>query len=319
VVSDIGATDFVAVAGAGAMSNLFVSPLLVTVAFIVAITGAIALQAAKKKGEPAWHRLLEGRALVFTVFAAIAVLVGGIAELVPSLAIKPAEIASKTDVRPYQPLELEGRDVYIREGCYTCHSQMIRSMRFESARYGDVSTMADSMYDHPFQWGSKRSGPDLAREGGKYPNVWHAKHMVNPRSLTEESNMPPYAHLADEKIDFTRIPDKVGAMKAIGVPYTQNDIATAELDAIGLLDGQLGLIGRAHGDERETAGAAGHLVHGDVGVGDGTELLEVRTELALGGVERQVSNVEFGIAHVINRRSFAICQSVPTVGFEIIT
>lgn len=95
--------------------------------------------------------------------------------------------------------------------------------------------------------------------------------------------------------------------------------ATAELDAIGLLDGQLGLIGRAHGDERETAGAAGHLVHGDVGVGDGTELLEVRTEFALGGVERQVSNVEFGIAHVINRRSFAICQSVPTVGFEIIT
>jgi len=224
-------TVVVAVAGAGAMSNLFVSPLLVTVAFIVAITGAIALQAAKKKGEPAWHRLLEGRALVFTVFAAIAVLVGGIAELVPSLAIKPAEIASKTDVRPYQPLELEGRDVYIREGCYTCHSQMIRSMRFESARYGDVSTMADSMYDHPFQWGSKRSGPDLAREGGKYPNVWHAKHMVNPRSLTEESNMPPYAHLADEKIDFTRIPDKVGAMKAIGVPYTQNDVATAERDA----------------------------------------------------------------------------------------
>ncbi|MBL8613849.1 MAG: cytochrome-c oxidase, cbb3-type subunit I [Myxococcales bacterium] len=222
-----------AVAGAGAMSNLFVSPLLVTVAFIVAITGAIALQAARKKnpGEPTWHRLLEGRALIFTVFAAIAVLVGGVAELVPSLTIKPAEIAGKNDVRPYLPLELEGRDVYIREGCYTCHSQMIRPMRFESNRYGEVSTLSDSMYDHPFQWGSKRSGPDLAREGGKYPNLWHAKHMVDPRSISEGSNMPPYAHLVSEQLDLTRTVDKVAAMKAIGVPYTQNDIATAELDA----------------------------------------------------------------------------------------
>jgi cytochrome c oxidase cbb3-type subunit I/II len=222
-----------AVAGAGAMSNLFVSPLLVTVAFIVAITGAIALQAARKKnpGEPTWHRLLEGRALIFTVFAAIAVLVGGVAELVPSLTINPAESAGKNDVRPYLPLELEGRDVYIREGCYTCHSQMIRPMRFESNRYGEVSTLSDSMYDHPFQWGSKRSGPDLAREGGKYPNLWHAKHMVDPRSISEGSNMPPYAHLVSEQLDLTRTVDKVAAMKAIGVPYTQNDIATAELDA----------------------------------------------------------------------------------------
>ncbi len=134
-------------------------------------------------------------------------------------------------MKPYRALELEGRDVFVREGCYTCHSQMIRPMRFETTRYGEVSTLADSVYDHPFQWGSKRTGPDLAREGGKYPNLWHYRHMVDPRAITPGSNMPPYPHLAENKVDLTVTDQKVQAMKSIGVPYTDADVKNAQGDA----------------------------------------------------------------------------------------
>lgn len=220
-----------AVASVGMVSNLYASPFFMLVAFTIGVSGAVAVQAAKKAGAPAWHRILEGRALVFTVFATLAVLIGGVAELVPALIVKPAEAASKTDIRPYRPLEVEGRDVYIREGCYTCHSQMIRPMRFETLRYGDASTLADSAFDHPFQWGSKRTGPDLAREGGKYPNLWHYRHMTDPRAITEGSNMPPYAHLAAGKVDLTRTKEKLRALSTVGVPYTKADVDGAQADA----------------------------------------------------------------------------------------
>ena len=220
-----------ALGGFALATNMYTSPFIIFVAAAVGGFGILALRAAKADGEPAWHRIVEGRALIFTVLATIAVLAGGVAELVPALIVKPAEAASKTDVRPYRALELEGRDVYIKEGCYNCHSQMIRPMRFETLRYGEASTLADSAFDHPFQWGSKRTGPDLAREGGKYPSLWHYRHMVDPRAITAGSNMPPYAHLAGEQIDLTLTSRKLSAMRSIGVPYAQNDIDGAEADA----------------------------------------------------------------------------------------
>ncbi len=220
-----------ALAGVGMMVNAFTSPLFIMIAVVVAGFGVAAIRSAKAEGEPAWHRIIEGRALIFTVLATVAVLIGGIAELVPALIVKPAEAASRTDVRPYRPLELEGRDVFIKEGCYNCHSQMIRPMRFETLRYGEASTLADSAFDHPFQWGSKRTGPDLAREGGKYPNLWHYRHLVDPRAITEGSNMPPYAHTVNEKIDLTLTNQKISAMRSVGVPYTQFDVDNAEKDA----------------------------------------------------------------------------------------
>jgi cytochrome c oxidase cbb3-type subunit I/II len=218
-------------AGVSLVVNAFTSPLFIIVAIVVAGLGAAAMRAAKAEGGPAWHRIVEGRALIFSVLATLAVLVGGVAELLPALVVKPAEAASKTDVRPYRALELEGRDVSIREGCYTCHSQMIRPMRFETLRYGEPSTLADSAFDHPFQWGSKRTGPDLAREGGKYPHLWHYRHLVDPRAITAGSNMPPDAHLATEKVELARTNEKMSAMRSIGVPYTNLDIERARIDA----------------------------------------------------------------------------------------
>ena len=215
----------------GALLNMFAGPLLTAAAVLTALLGGLALRSARREGlAPAWHRILEGRALLFTVLAAISVLAGGIAELVPVLLTKPAELAAAANVLPYRPLELEGRDVYLREGCYTCHSQMIRPMRSETARYGEVSKLADSAFDHPFQWGSKRTGPDLAREGGRYPSLWHYKHMVDPRAITEGSNMPSFAHLEHEPLDVARTADKLRAMRTVGVPYTDRDIDRAPDD-----------------------------------------------------------------------------------------
>ena len=213
---------------AGMAANMFASPLFFAIAFFVALFGLMAFQHARKAGGPPFHRILEGRALLFTVLSALAVLAGGVAEIVPALIVKPVEAAN---AKPYSPLEVEGRDVFIAEGCYTCHSQMIRPMRFETVRYGDPSTLEESAFDHPFQWGSKRTGPDLAREGGKYPNLWHYRHMVDPRAITPGSNMPPYDHLANERIDLARTGDKMRALSKVGVPYTEAQMAAAESDA----------------------------------------------------------------------------------------
>ncbi|MGB5808970.1 MAG: cytochrome-c oxidase, cbb3-type subunit I [Polyangiales bacterium] len=187
---------------------------------------AIAIRDRDDPEKLSWHRAIEGRAGVFTVLVVIGVLAGGVAEIIPMLVSVPEAIRTTKNV-PYSPLELEGRDVYLREGCYTCHSQMIRPFTWETARYGEVSSLDDSLFDHPFQWGSRRIGPDLARVGGKYADVWHYKHMVNPREISPGSNMPPYAHLSHEAVDFERTPIKLRAMRNVGVPYKPAQIQTA--------------------------------------------------------------------------------------------
>jgi cytochrome c oxidase cbb3-type subunit I/II len=217
------------IAATMAVVNNEASMFLAALAVTVAILGTIALHLATENARVHWHRMLEGRALLFTVFVVIVVLAGGVAEIVPSLFATPAQAATE-QVRPYKALELEGRDIYIREGCYTCHSQMIRTFDFEAKRYGEASTMADSMYDHPFQWGSKRTGPDLAREGGKYPNLWHYRHMIDPRSVTAGSIMPPFPTLATSELDASHTADKMRALRSVGVPYDDDDIASAEPD-----------------------------------------------------------------------------------------
>ena len=143
-----------------------------------------------------WHKRIEKNVILLSILTLITVSIGGIVEIVPTFTIK-STIEPVDGVRPYSPLELAGRNIYIREGCYTCHSQQIRTFRDEVERYGHYSLAAESMYDHPFQWGSKRTGPDLARVGGKYSNDWHVAHLKNPREVVPESIMPPYAFLQD--------------------------------------------------------------------------------------------------------------------------
>ena len=163
---------------------------------------------------------------MLTIFA---ILIGGVAEIVPSVLTVPEQLAATRNV-PYTPLELEGRDVFIQEGCYTCHSQMIRPFAWETARYGAVSQPDDSIFDHPFQWGSRRIGPDLARVGRKYTDLWHYRHMLDPREISPGSNMPPYEHLATNIVDFDNTETKLRAMRTVGVPYTPQNIATAAED-----------------------------------------------------------------------------------------
>ena len=187
-------------------------------------------------GGEAVHRVLEGRPLLMTILVTVAILVGGIAELVPTLTLKDAlpmtQQSSAGEMQtPYTPLELHGRDIYVREGCYTCHSQQIRTFVWESARYGPPSVAGESRYDHPFQWGSKRTGPDLAREGtnsGKQA-TWHYQHMIDPRSTSPGSVMPAYAFLETAKIDIDDGAVKLNAMRTLGVPYTDEHIANASL------------------------------------------------------------------------------------------
>jgi cytochrome c oxidase cbb3-type subunit I/II len=224
-------TIVAACAGTMAVVNNEASIMFALVAVAAAVLGAIALRLSFDHTRPTWHRLLEGRAFYFTCFSVVAVLAGGVAEIVPSLLVTPSDAAVAAESRPYRPLELEGRDLYVREGCYTCHSQMIRPFAFETKRYGDPSTMAESIYDHPFQWGSKRTGPDLAREGGKYPNLWHYRHLIDPRSVSPGSNMPPFPTLARDRVDVTRTEDKMRALRSVGVPYRAEDIARAAEDA----------------------------------------------------------------------------------------
>jgi cytochrome c oxidase cbb3-type subunit 2 len=169
------------------------------------------------------HGNLERHSLLLIIGIVIVVSIGGLVEIAPLFWIKNT-IEKVQGVRPYTPLELAGRDIYIREGCYTCHSQMIRPLRDEVERYGHYSLAAESMYDHPFQWGSKRTGPDLARVGGKYSDAWHRDHLVDPRSVVPESLMPPYAFLATKDLRTRDLQARVKAMTAVGVPYTQEQI-----------------------------------------------------------------------------------------------
>jgi len=202
---------------------------VIVLAVLVAIGGYFLTAKGRSDDKPTWHRMLEGRAGAFSVFTVIAILVGGVAEIIPTVITSPE--ATSIQNTPYSPLELEGRDIYVREGCYTCHSQMIRTFTWESARYGAVSEAQDSAFDHPFQWGSRRIGPDLARVGGKYPDIWHYRHLMDPRQISEGSIMPPYAFLEDARIDADGTAAKMRGMRSVGVPYTAEQIgasATAE-------------------------------------------------------------------------------------------
>ncbi len=184
------------------------------------------------QGKQFWHTAIERRPVRMLVLSLVVVSIGGAIELIPTFLIKE-NIPTISTVKPYTPLELQGRDIYIREGCYTCHSQMIRPFRDEVARYGDYSKSGEFVYDHPFQWGSKRTGPDLAREGGKYPNSWHYRHMYAPEEISQGSIMPPYNWLIDDDLDTTTTPAKIRAMQTLGVPYPKgfDEKANADLRA----------------------------------------------------------------------------------------
>jgi len=175
------------------------------------------------------HGLLERNGLLLAIGILVTISIGGLVEIVPLFTIE-STVEKVEGVRPYSPLELTGRNIYVREGCYVCHSQMIRVFRDEVERYGHYSLAAESMYDHPFQWGSKRTGPDLARVGGKYSNEWHAAHLIDPQSVVPESVMPPYAFLAAREIDSGDIAGHLRANIAVGVPYSDEMVEAAAAD-----------------------------------------------------------------------------------------
>jgi cytochrome c oxidase cbb3-type subunit 2 len=181
------------------------------------------------------HKKLERNVTLLAVFSLVAVLIGGIVEIVPLFYVKNT-IEKVEGMRPYTPLELAGRNIYIREGCYVCHSQMIRPFRDEVERYGHYSLAAESMYDHPFQWGSKRTGPDLARVGGRYSDEWHVQHLINPQSVVPESIMPSYAFLAETSLDVKNIKAHIKANQMVGVPYSQDMLDNAKLDLMAQAD-----------------------------------------------------------------------------------
>jgi cytochrome c oxidase cbb3-type subunit I/II len=165
-----------------------------------------------------WHRVWERRWVFFSVMTTVAVIVASLFEMLPTFLIR-SNVPTIASVKPYTPLELAGRDLYIREGCFNCHSQMIRPFRHETERYGEYSKPGEFVYDHPFLWGSRRIGPDLAREGGKYPDLWHVRHMNDPRSITGKSIMPAYPRLLSDRLDFDGIQARVDGMAMLGVPY----------------------------------------------------------------------------------------------------
>jgi cytochrome c oxidase cbb3-type subunit 2 len=174
------------------------------------------------------HKVLETNVFFLAVGILLCIIVGGLVEVVPLFSIE-STIEKVQGVRPYSPLELAGRNIYIREGCYNCHSQMIRPFKDEVERYGHYSLAAESMYDHPFQWGSKRTGPDLARVGGKFTNEWQVRHLINPRDVVPGSVMPGYPHLKRE-LDYGDIQAHLKALSVVGVPYTADQVANAKKD-----------------------------------------------------------------------------------------
>ncbi|TCC97067.1 cytochrome-c oxidase, cbb3-type subunit I [Pedobacter hiemivivus] len=176
-----------------------------------------------------FHRVLERKPMVFLVLSLIVILIGGVIEMMPTFTIK-SNIPTISSVKPYSPLELQGRDVYIKEGCVNCHSQMIRPFRSETERYGEYSKAGEFVYDHPHLWGSKRTGPDLQREGGKYGNIWHFNHMLDPQTMSPGSIMPPYEWLITQTLDTTTTRSKINAMRTLGVPYPEGYEHSANRD-----------------------------------------------------------------------------------------
>jgi cytochrome c oxidase cbb3-type subunit I/II len=217
--------------GIGAVSLLaFVQPMraVLVIGFVVLLGELAWILAVRDKESPnpppSWFGIIERKPLSFTVLTLIAILIGGMAELLPTLLVKQAVPAhSENAQKPYTALELQGRDLYVREGCYVCHSQMVRTLTADTARFGDYSKPEEFIYDHPFQWGSKRTGPDLHRLGGRYPSLWHYAHLMDPRSTSPGSNMPSYRWLEEGRIDA-----KLALMQKLGVPYTNAEVDSAE-------------------------------------------------------------------------------------------
>ncbi len=196
-----------------------------------------------------WHAVLEGKPMVMALCAGGVIAIGGLAELVPTFLIE-SNVPTLSAVKPYTPLELEGRDLYVREGCFNCHTQMIRPFRDEVARYGEYSKAGEFVYDRPHQWGSKRTGPDLHRLGGKYNHLWHLRHMEDPQTISPGSIMPPYPFLLENELDLSLVGRKMKAMARLGVPYSESEINRAEEAALEQA--------RAMGAELEKQGAAGY-------------------------------------------------------------
>ncbi|HRW90774.1 MAG TPA: cytochrome-c oxidase, cbb3-type subunit II, partial [Flavobacteriales bacterium] len=199
---------------------------------LIANEEAEAMPLVKVETEPEvgyWHRWIERRPVQMLVLSFVLVAIGGVIEMVPTFLVK-SNIPTIASVKPYTPLELQGRDIYISEGCYTCHSQMIRPFRSETERYGEYSKAGEFVYDHPFQWGSKRTGPDLHRVGGKYPDSWHFYHMMDPTSMSAGSLMPAYPHMYENTIDTASTAAKIEAMQKLGVPYPEGYAAQANTD-----------------------------------------------------------------------------------------
>jgi len=178
------------------------------------------------------HEKIETNNFLMIVLILLVLLVGGLVEIVP-LFFQKSTTEPLKGIQPYTALQLAGRDVYVREGCYNCHSQMIRPFRAETLRYGHYSVAGESVYDHPFQWGSKRTGPDLARVGGRYSDEWHRIHLNNPRDLVPESNMPAYPWLTRDMVDAASLPTHMKALRTVGVPYTDEQIAKASEEVKG--------------------------------------------------------------------------------------
>ena len=168
-----------------------------------------------------FHRWIEKRPVQFILATVVAVAIGGLVQIIPTFLVE-SNIPTISSVKPYTPLELEGRDIYVREGCYTCHSQLVRPFRSETERYGEYSKAGEYVYDHPFQWGSKRTGPDLHRVGGKYPDAWHYNHMLEPESMSPGSLMPPYPWLISDQLNTSDTEGKIRAMQTLGVPYAED-------------------------------------------------------------------------------------------------
>jgi cytochrome c oxidase cbb3-type subunit I/II len=184
-----------------------------------------AIPASRQKGED-FHNWLERRGVLFTVLSLVATAIGGAVEIIPTIFVDE-NIPKIEAVTPYTPLEIEGRDIYVREGCYNCHSQMIRPFRSEVARYGEYSKAGEYVYDHPFQWGSKRTGPDLFREGGKRPSSWHFRHMYEPEAMMDGSIMPNYQWIVKNDFDASDIQAKMSVLRTLGTPYSDEEIENA--------------------------------------------------------------------------------------------
>ena len=181
------------------------------------------------------HHIFEKNSIILVIGILAVIAIGGLVEITPLFYLK-STIEAVDGVRPYTPLELAGRNVYVREGCYLCHSQMIRPLRDEVERYGHFSLAAESMYDHPFQWGSKRTGPDLARVGAKYSDEWHVAHLTDPRAIVPQSVMPGYPFLASNEVDTAAVTDHLKTLRAVGVPYSDAQIANAVADLSAQVD-----------------------------------------------------------------------------------